>query len=118
MGGLCFSSSVTFVTFGRCWAAGELGALCFSEAVTVVTWVLLAAGELFLRIRHFCHFLVLWGLLGSWGLDSQNPSLLSLGGLSMGLVANRAPLHAPQGEVTKVTTFLKQGCCQKARIDK
>ena len=113
-------------------AAGGLGtwrALCFSKPVTFITsiWGLLR------------------GSGGCWGpgepFVSQSPSLLSLpfgsgaaGELgpcfsepvtfvtwifvNLGFVANRAPLHAPREEVTKVTTFLKQGCCRKARIEK
>ena len=104
---------------GGCWGAGSPLFLRFRHFCHF--WALLggcwgAGSPLFLRTHHFCHFWCCWGLLGSWGLDSQNPSLLSLGGfVNLGLVANRAPLHAPQGEVTTVTTFSKQGCCRKAQ---
>ena len=110
---LCFSEPVTFVTFG---AAGGCWGTCFCHF-----WGLLgcwgAGGPLFLRTRHFCHFWC-WGeVAGELGPCFSEPvAFVTSGCCQLGLVADRAPLHAPQGEVTKVTTFLKQGCCRKEQI--
>ena len=134
-GAICFSEPVTFVTFGGCWgllgswgpfvsqnpsllsllgvlagqnpsllsllvllgAAGELGALCFSEPVTFVTF---GAG----------------GAAGELGPCFSEPvTFVTSGCCQLGLVADRASLHAPEGEVTKVTTRWNRGVAGKCK---